>query len=128
MKCAAEVYSCSPRPYRGIPEPHYPFHDRTVVVTSCGRLCLYRKKINLSKSLAGQAVGVKEVEPVSGWSAPWIMIWGISTWRENLATSRQPVWPTGVTHVLGTICYLCIRNGHSERLASPGGFEPPLPP
>jgi hypothetical protein len=27
-----------------------------------GRLCLYRKKINLSKSLAGQAVGVKEVE------------------------------------------------------------------
>jgi len=39
-----------------------PFHDRTVVVTSCGRLCLYRKKINLSKSLAGQAVGVKEVD------------------------------------------------------------------
>ena len=62
MKCPAEVYSASCRPYRGIPEPHYPFHDRTVVVTSCGRLCLYRKKINLSKSLAGQAVGVKEVE------------------------------------------------------------------
>jgi Integrase core domain len=40
----------------------YPFHDRTVMVTSCGRLCLYRKKINLSKSLAGQAVGVKEVD------------------------------------------------------------------
>ena len=39
-------------------EPHYPFHDRTVVVTSCGRLCLYNKKINLSVSLAGQAVGV----------------------------------------------------------------------
>jgi transposase InsO family protein len=37
MKCPAEVYSISPRPYRGIPEPHYPFHDRTVVVTSCGR-------------------------------------------------------------------------------------------
>src|SRR3954467_9728027 len=32
------------------------------MVTSCGRLCLYRKKINLSKSLAGQAVGVKEVD------------------------------------------------------------------
>ena len=32
------------------------------MVTSCGLLCLYRKKINLSKSLAGQAVGVKEVE------------------------------------------------------------------
>jgi hypothetical protein len=33
-----------------------------VNVTSCGRICLYRKKINLSKSLAGQAVGVKEVD------------------------------------------------------------------
>jgi len=28
----------------------------------CGRLCLYRKKINLGTSLAGQAVGVKEVD------------------------------------------------------------------
>src|SRR5579885_899051 len=36
--------------------------DRTVVVTNCGRLCLYRKKINLSTCLAGQAVGVKEVD------------------------------------------------------------------
>jgi hypothetical protein len=43
-------------------EPHYPFHDRTVVVAICGRLCLYSKKINLSVSLAGQAVGVKEVD------------------------------------------------------------------
>jgi hypothetical protein len=62
MKCPAEVYSASSRPYLGIPDPHYPFHDRTVVVTSCGRLCLYNKKINLSVSLAGQAVGVKEVD------------------------------------------------------------------
>jgi transposase InsO family protein len=62
MKCPAEVYTSSARPYQGIPEPHYPFHDRTVVVTCCGRLCLHRKKINLSKSLAGQAVGVKEVD------------------------------------------------------------------
>src|SRR5499427_6644298 len=62
MKYPAEIYTPSPRPYDGIPEPHYPFHDRTVMVTSCGRLCLYRKKINLSTSLAGQAVGVKEVD------------------------------------------------------------------
>ena len=33
-----------------------------MVVTSCGRLCLYRKKINLSVTLAGQAVGVKQVD------------------------------------------------------------------
>ena len=62
MKCPAEVYTPSTRPYQGIPEPHYPFHDRTVMVTSCGRLCLYRKKINLSICLAGQAVGIKEVD------------------------------------------------------------------
>ena len=62
MKCPAEIYTPSLRPYQGLPEPHYPFHDRTVVVTCCGRLCLHRKKINLSTSLAGQAVGIKEVD------------------------------------------------------------------
>jgi transposase InsO family protein len=62
MKCPVEVYTPSARPYRGIGEPQYPFHDKTVVVTNCGRLCLYRKKINLSTCLAGQAVGIKEVD------------------------------------------------------------------
>lgn len=62
MKCPGEVYTPSPRVYNGIPEPDYPFHDRTLLVTSCGRICLHRKKINLSKSLAGQAVGIREVE------------------------------------------------------------------
>jgi transposase InsO family protein len=62
MKYPGEVYTASPREYTGIPEPEYPFHDKTVIVTYCGRLCLYRKKINLSRSLAGQAVGIKEVE------------------------------------------------------------------
>jgi transposase InsO family protein len=62
MKPPAQLYSASRRPYHGIPEPHYPFHDKTVNVTSCGRLCLFRKKINLSTCLAGQAVGLKEVD------------------------------------------------------------------
>ena len=62
MQCPGQVYTASTRPYDGIPDPHYPFHDQTVVVTNCGRLCLYNKKINLSSSLAGQAVGVKEVD------------------------------------------------------------------
>jgi transposase InsO family protein len=62
MKCPSEVYTASNREYRGIPEPHYPFHDKTVVITNCGRLCLHRKKINLSTCLAGQAVGIKEVD------------------------------------------------------------------
>ena len=62
MKCPAEVYTASSKPYRGLVEPQYPFHDKTVIVTNCGRLCLYRKKINLSTCLAGQAVGIKEVD------------------------------------------------------------------
>ena len=52
----------STRPYRGLPEPHYPFHDKTIHVTCCGRICLHRKKINLSTVFAGQAVDIKEVD------------------------------------------------------------------
>lgn len=62
MKFPAEVYLPSPRPYDGIPEPSYPFHDMAVNITKCGRQCIHRKKINISTSLAGQAVGVKEVD------------------------------------------------------------------
>jgi hypothetical protein len=32
------------------------------LVTYCGRICIFKKKINRSTSLAGQAVGIKEVE------------------------------------------------------------------
>jgi Integrase core domain len=62
MKCPAEVYTPSPRPYHGLSELVYPFHDKTIHVTCCGRICLHRKKINLSTVFAGQAVGIKEVE------------------------------------------------------------------
>ena len=48
--------------YRGMGELSYPFRDRTVLVTYCGRICIFKKKINLSTSLAGQAVGIKEVD------------------------------------------------------------------
>jgi len=62
MKCPAEVYTTSKRPYRGLPELSYPFHDREGLITACGRLCLHRKKINISTALAGQTVGIKEVD------------------------------------------------------------------
>ena len=42
-------------------ELDYPFHDRTVTITHCGRICLGKRKINLSTVFAGQNVGVKEV-------------------------------------------------------------------
>lgn len=62
MKTPAEVYKPSLREYHGIEDPFYPLHDKTVNVSNCGRICIYRKKINLSTSLSGQAVGIKEVE------------------------------------------------------------------
>jgi len=61
MHCPAECYAPSPRPYRGLEALEYPFHDRTLTVTRCGRICLGRRKINLSKVFAGQNVGVKEI-------------------------------------------------------------------
>jgi transposase InsO family protein len=62
MKCPAEIYKPSTRAYRGLPELSYPFHDREILVTACGRICLHRKKINFSTVFAGQTVGIKEVD------------------------------------------------------------------
>jgi hypothetical protein len=49
--------------YHGLPELTYPFHDRDVVITACGRLCLHRKKINISTVLAGQKLGIRSRGP-----------------------------------------------------------------
>ncbi len=62
MKCPAEVYRPSLRPYAGLPEITYPLHDRDILVTACGRICLHRKKINVSTVLVGQRLGLKEVD------------------------------------------------------------------
>jgi putative transposase len=57
----AEVYTPSARAYRAPEPPEYPFHDRTVRVTQCGRICIGKRKINLSIVFAGQFVGIREV-------------------------------------------------------------------
>jgi transposase InsO family protein len=62
MKCPAELYLASPRRYDGLPDLAYPLHDRDVLITACGRLCLHRKRINISTVLAGQRLGIKEVD------------------------------------------------------------------
>ena len=58
----AEVYTPSAREYHPPEEPDYPFHDRTVLVTQCGRICIGRRKINFSRVFAGQRVGITEVD------------------------------------------------------------------
>jgi putative transposase len=57
----AELYTPSARTYRAPDPPEYPFHDRTVRVTQCGRICIGKRKINLSIVFAGQFVGIREV-------------------------------------------------------------------
>jgi hypothetical protein len=58
---AAQPYRNSRRSYAGLTDLEYPFHDRTVTVTHCGRICIGRRKINLSQVFAEQNVGIKEV-------------------------------------------------------------------
>ncbi|MGG7581858.1 IS481 family transposase [Rhizobium sp. Nf11,1] len=62
MRRPAEIYRPSNRLYTGLPEIDYPFHDREVLVTNCGRICMHRKKINISTVMAGQKLGIKEVD------------------------------------------------------------------
>jgi len=57
-----DVYTPSAREYRTPDEPDYPYHDRTIRVTRCGRVCIGKRKINFSTVFAGQLVGIREVE------------------------------------------------------------------
>jgi putative transposase len=57
-----DVYTPSARSYQPPPDPDYPYHDRTVRVTRCGRICIGKRKINLSQVFAGQLVGIREIE------------------------------------------------------------------
>jgi putative transposase len=61
MKYPGEVYTPSVKEFRPPDPPEYPFHDRTILVTQCGRICIRKRKINLSVVLGGQHVGIREV-------------------------------------------------------------------
>ena len=102
MQTPSSVYSPSPRPYRGLEELDYPFHDWTAVITTCGRICYQRRKINVSQVFAGQTVGVKQVDDHSGSSPLCTTIWATSTMRRagsNRSTTRS------ARH-----CHPCLRN------------------
>jgi putative transposase len=60
MRVPADVYAASARPYRGLTALEYPLHDWTTTVTTCGRICYRRRKINVSQVFAGQMVGVRQ--------------------------------------------------------------------
>jgi len=71
------------------------------------RLCLYNKKINLSVSLAGQAVGVKEVDHGIWFVSSMDSISAILIWRGKLCSPcRTPS---------GQKCDLCLRYGQKGK-------------
>src|SRR5437016_13670176 len=101
MKCHAEVYTPATRPYRGLPELDYPFHDSTIHVTNCGRICLHRKKLISAPSSRGRLSVSRRSRKVFGWSALWITISGTSIWRKKLCNLS--------TTLLAQKCYPCSR-------------------
>ena len=62
MATPASRYTPSTRLYRGVDEIEYPMHDWTAIITTCGRICYQRRKINVSQVFAGQKVGVKQTD------------------------------------------------------------------
>lgn len=62
MKYPSEIYKPSDKIYKGIEPIFYPFHDKTIQVTRCGRICEKGLKVSVSTAFAGQEVGIKEVE------------------------------------------------------------------
>jgi putative transposase len=108
MRYPAELYQPSRRPYTGLPELNYPFHDMTITVTECGRLRFGRRKINLSQVFAGQNVGVREVAD---------HIWLISFMQYDLGFFDDPLRSSyqcdrnGPTPSL-LECYLCLRRNN----------------
>lgn len=61
MKYPGELYTPSARIYYSPEIPEYPFHDKTIQVTQCGRICMDNRKISLSTVFAGQYVGIREI-------------------------------------------------------------------
>jgi hypothetical protein len=102
MARPAEIYRPSSRPYSGLPEVEYPFHDRDILVTACGRICMARKKINVSTVLAGQRLGLKEVD--NG-------IWLISFMHYDLGyiDLEQRTLQTIDNPCLARDCHPCLR-------------------
>jgi putative transposase len=78
MQCPAQRYRPSQRPYRGLPDIEYPFHDRAATLTIWERICFHRQKINLRLVFAGQTVGIKQTDE---------RIWLVSFMDYDLATS-----------------------------------------
>ena len=94
----------------GLKTAPYPFHGKEILITCCGRICMHRKKINISAVLAGQKVGIKEVDD-GIWLVSFLTydLGYIDLEQRTLQTLDNPFgtrllpmsWQQSVTHVSG---------------------------
>ena len=76
MQVPAALYVRSSRPYRGLEELAYPFHNGTFTVTQCGRICFKARKVNLSHVFAARTWASRRSANASGSSASCTTISG----------------------------------------------------
>jgi len=62
MKMPGEIYVHSTRRYEGVKPIEYGLHDKTITVTTCGRICHKGLKVSFSSVFRGQDVGIREVD------------------------------------------------------------------
>ena len=90
-----------------------PVKQCDALVTACGRICMHRKRLNISTVLAGQRLDIREVD-----DGIWIVsfmhydLGCIDLEQKTLQPLDNPFGTRVVTCVLGTFRYLCLRSGH----------------
>jgi hypothetical protein len=62
MQTPATVYTPSRRPFAGLPELAYPFHDLDLIVARNGTVGLFGRRVVISTVFAGQRLGLREVD------------------------------------------------------------------
>ena len=131
MKCPAEVYQPSLRPYQGLTDINYPFHDKNITVTACGRICMARARKSTSQRFSqAKPSASRKSTRVFGSSHFCTMISDISTWN------KRPCNPSTIPSAQD--CHPCLRYTvlpmspvcTTEKLVGAAGFEPatPIPP
>ena len=113
MQCPAERYQPSSRPYRGLPNLDYPFHNKAVTVTT--RCSLARPSAS-SKPTTG-----------FGWSVLWITISATSTMRHAGSNPLRLHSDRSVTYVSRMKRNPCVRNGPYTNGSGGDSSESPLP-
>ena len=102
MKRPAEVHIPSGRLYQGLPQLDDPFHDKAVIVTTCGRIGFNTRRINLSQVFAGHMVGIKQVDE-RVWLVS-VMHCDLGYFDDETCRLEPSLTPSDPK------CYLCLRN------------------